>query len=261
VATSKTEDYLDVLSTAGLPIVGVTTEPTGYAVCTSKNAVRRAENPLYWDVTCDFSSEVDDRSGSSGGPGSAEVGNNPELWVPIYETKYWQYTEPVIKTTNGTLIANSAGEQFPTTTLVTKFLPMWEFFQIEPASLTDETILDRCDVINSTIFKGREPKTLLCTVLSSVIGRYYGSLRRLTQYQLKYKPDEWTLKKPDVGTRYYSIEQNKNVDYTIDEAGNGTIINGPLDGAGGKANNGLGPAEILEFDIYTEVSFSTFLRI
>jgi hypothetical protein len=247
-ATSKTEDYLAVLSTTGLPIVGVTTDPTGIAVCTGKNATRRTDNPLIWDVTCDFSSEVDDRSGSgdSGGPGGE---------------KYWQYSEPITKDIHGDLIANSAAEAFPTTTLVTRFLPMWEFFQIESAAITDEQILNRCDVVNKNKFKGREPKTLLCTVLSSVIGRYYGSLRRLTQYQLKYKPDEWTLKKADIGTRWLTAPPRELRDYTIDPDGNGSIINGPLDGDGNKVDDGKGPAAIIEFDIYTEVSFSTFLRI
>lgn len=258
VATSKTEDYLDVLNTSGLPIVGVTVEPTGYAVCTSKNAVRRAENPLYWDVTCEFSSEIDDRSGSQGGPsgpgggGGGETGNNPEAWVPIYETKFWQHQELVTIDANNDPVVNSAGQPFPTGITITRFLPMWEFFQIEPASTTDNQILARCEVVNSNTFKGRDPHTLLCTVLSSVIGRYYGSLRRLTQYQLKYKPDNWKLKRYDTGTQYNTAPPIEIIDA-------GKLVN--LNGSGRLTDNdGRDPPSILEFDVYTPVSFS-FLRI
>jgi hypothetical protein len=90
-------------------------------------------------------------------------------------------------------------------------------------------------------------------------GRYYGGLRRLTQYQIKYKPDNWQLKKADVGTTFISpIFPDKIYDYKSDDE---TVINGPLNGSGDKANSGKGPPEILKFDIYSEVNFSTFLRI
>lgn len=247
VATSKTEDYLNVLGTPGLPLVGITVEPSGFAVCTSKNAVRRADNPLYWDVTCEFSSEIDDRSGSEG-----NVSENPEQWVPIYETKFWQHQEVVTKDRSDNPVVNSAGQTFPNGISITRFLPMWEFFQIEPATLSDEQILSRCEIVNSNTFKGRDPYTLLCTVLSSVIGRYYGSLRRLTQYQLKYKPDNWKLKRYDTGTQYNTAPPIEVVDA-------GKIVN--LNGSGRLTDNdGRDPPSILEFDIYTPASFS-FLRI
>lgn len=252
VATSKTEDYLSVLNTPGLPIVGVTVEPTGYAVCTSKNGVRRAENPLYWDVTCEFSSEIDDRSGSQGGPGT-EPGNDPELWVPIYETKFWQHQELVTTDANGDPVVNTASQPFPTGIAITRFLPMWEFFQIESAALTDEQVLARSEVTNSAVFKGRAIDTLLCTVLSSVIGRYYGSLRRLTQYQLKYKSDNWKLKVRDVGVKYKTAPPIELIDA-------GTMVN--LNGIDGQlsGNDGKDPPGVVEFDIYPSISFS-FLRI
>lgn len=254
-STIKNEDYLTVLNTPGLPVVGVTVEPSGFAVCTGKSGTRRAQNPKLWDITCDFSSEVDDSSGSEGDPGNES--NNPETWVPIYETKFWQYQEVATKDYAGDAIVNSAGQAFPSGITITRFLPMWEFFQIESASVTDDQVLARCDVVNSGFFKNKAAKTLLCTVLSSVIGRYYGSLRRLTQYQIKYKPDKWTLKRASIGTSYLDGSGDL-VDYTNKS---GAVINGNLDEDGHKTgNDGKDPPEILEFDVHQAVAFS-FLRI
>lgn len=247
VATAKDEDYLDVLNTSGLPVVGVTVEPSGYAVCTSKSGSRWGDNPKYWDIVCDFSSEIDDSSGSGGDPSS-----DPTTWVPLYETKFERYQEVVTRDFSGTAIANSAGQPFPNGMTIGRFLPVWEFFQIEASSVTDATVLARTEVVNSSTFAGCAAKTLLCTVLSSVIGRYYGTLRRLTQYQLKYKYDKWTHKRLDVGTAYLDGSELKA--YVED----GQVINGPLDGSGAKQAAGTAPA-ILEFDMFNAVSFS-FLR-
>lgn len=248
-ATTKDENYLSVLATTGLPIVGVTAEPTGFAVCTSKTGNRRADNPFLWDIVCEFSSEIEDTSGSSGDPGS-----DPVTWVPIYETKFERYQEVVTRDFSGNAIANSAGQPFPNGMTITRHIPIWEFFQFEAASVTDATVLARTEVVNTSTFKGCAAKTLLCTVLSSVIGRYYGTLRRLTQYQLKYKQDKWTHKRLDVGTVYVNLSGDLKP-YTRD----GVVINGPLDGLGGQAADG-DPPEILEFDMYQDVSFS-FLRV
>lgn len=249
-ATAKDEDYLDVLATTGLPIVGVTVEPSGFAICTSKVGTRRTDNPKIWDITCEFSSEIDDSSGSGGDPSS-----DPETWVPLYETKFERYQEVVTRDFSGTTIANSAGQPFPNGMTISRYLPVWEFFQIEASSVTDANVLARSEVVNTSTFKGCAAKTLLCTVLSSVIGRYYGTLRRLTLYQLKYKADKWTHKRQDVGTVFKSAAPVELYDYTSED---GTIICGPLDGSGGKQTAGTAAA-ILEFDMYQAVSFS-FLR-
>lgn len=248
-ATAKDEDYLDVLATAGLPVVGVTVEPSGFAVCTSKVGARRAENPKLWDVVCDFSSEIDDTSGSEGDPAS-----DPETWVPLYETKFERYQEVVTRDFAGVAIANSVGQAFPNGMTITKHIPIWEFYQIESAGLSDETVIGRSDVVNSSTFKGRAAKTLLCVVLSSVIGRYYGALRRLTRYQLKYKPDKWTHKRLDVGTLRFNLS-NELVAYEIDNQ----VVSGGLDGTGAAVDEGDPPA-VLEFDMHNAISFS-FLRL
>jgi hypothetical protein len=262
-ATTTNESYANVIQTTGLPIVGLDRDPTGYAICTGKVATRRIENTKIWDVVCDFSSEIDDSSGSSGDPTT-----DPGEWVPIWETKYERYQELVTRDINGDAVANSAGQIFQNGLTITRKIPVWEFFQIESAGISDKQIIDRSDVVNSAAFsRGGETyaaKTLLCNVLSSVVGRYYGELRRLTQYQVKYKSDKWTHKRQDVG--YIWKKQGSSQLIDPNEASTIPIA---LDGAGRPAGGYKlstnqptetpDPPEILEFDVYQAVSFS-FLR-
>jgi hypothetical protein len=91
--------------------------------------------------------------------------------------------------------------------------------------------------------------------MSSVIGFYYGSKRRLTRYALKYNTETWRHKRLDVGTVY--LDAGAHLPY-LDDAGN--VMLGALDGSGGKATVGDPPA-VLEFDMFAAVDFSTFLRI
>jgi len=102
--TAKDEPYVSVLNATGLPYVGVTVSPSGYGVCRSKSATRSTDNPLYWDVQCDFSSEVEERSDNQ------DPATDPTTWVPIYETKFERLSETVTKDLAGTSIANSAGQ-------------------------------------------------------------------------------------------------------------------------------------------------------
>jgi len=110
-------------------------------------------------------------------------------------------------------------------------------------------------VVNSAEFKGKAIKTLLCTVLSSVIGFYYGNRCRLTKYALRYNDKTWKHKRLDVGTVY--LESGKLRPYLDD---NGNVILGGLNGSGAKVSPGTKPS-VLEFDQYSEVAFATFLRV
>lgn len=273
-ADSVHESRDSVLATIGLPVVNLTTSAGGFAVCRGLAATRREANPLYWDVTAEFSSEIDEQS-----TGSTDITTNPpETWVPIYETKFERYQKIVATDEAGQPFVNSVGDAFETGLTVTRHIPIWEFFQFEPATVTDEQVIDRSEKVNDDEFKGRAAKTLLCVVMSSVIGRYYGQLRRLTQYQLKYNVDDWRLKMLDVGYRHYNngatsvVPYNAKIlasgGYTTDNLEN---ILGNLDGAGQPAGgydgatdfaviDGTEPA-IVYFDQYATINFETFLRI
>lgn len=245
-----TADRVDALSVSGIPQVGITQSAGGYAICRNVDAVRREDQRLYWDITATFSSEVDERQGTQA------ISGNPTEWVPIYETKFERLQEVVTKDASGVTVANSAKQPFENGLARARFIPIWEFYQFEPATVTDEQVLNRNEVVNSVIFKGKAVKTLLCTVLSSVVGFYYGNRRRLTRYALRYNEKNWRHKRLDVGTAYLEGGQLKPyLDSTKSQ-----VILGGLNGTGGKVAVGTEPT-VLEFDLYTEVDFSTFLRV
>lgn len=249
VCTAKDEPYVSVLNATGLPYVGVTVSPSGYGVCRSKSATRSTDNPLYWDVQCDFSSEVEERSDNQ------DPATDPTTWVPIYETKFERLSETVTKDLAGTSIANSAGQPFPQGLTISRFIPVWEFYQIE-TPISDETLIARNETINSGSFKGRAAKSLLLTVMSSQVGYYYGAKRRLTQYSLKYNSRLWTHKRLDIGTIYLS--GGDRLPY-LDDGDPQRVINGGLNGSGAQVSAGSPPAT-LTFEMYTQDSFS-FLRV
>jgi hypothetical protein len=253
VATSKEEPYVQVLDTPGLPLVGSTVSPSGFGICQTKNATRSTENPLYWTVKCDFSSDVEERTGGN----QNNPYTSPTAWIPVYETKFERVQELVNKDLDDTPVVNSVNQPFPEAITVTRKIPMWEFFQFEAATVTDEQVIDRSETVNVSSFRGRAAGTLLLTVLSSVIGFYYGTRLRLTQYSIRYNKKGWQHQRLDVGTVYLDGGILKPY---FDNDTDQNIILGNLNGGGAKAAAGAEPA-ILEFKIYEEIDFNSFLRI
>lgn len=246
------ENRANVILTDGLPRINVTPSPSGIGVCRGVRAQRREKQPRLWDVTVEFSSDVADSISS------ADPQTDPETWIPIYETKFERYQEIVTKDYSGTAIVNSVGQAFQTGMQVTRFIPVWEFFQLESALLTDEAIIARNETVNSVAFRGRAADTLLLTVLSSVVGYYYGQPRRLSRYNLKWNHRNWKHKRQDMGTAHLPLVDGKLQAY-LDGGKPPNVILGPLDGSGGKVAAGDPPA-ILEFDMYNSLDFNLFLR-
>jgi len=236
-------------STPNIPVPTVTVSSYGITICKDVSLSRDESIATLWHGTANFSSEVEENQS-----GSEKGGGNPEAWVPVYETKFERLQEILAKDASDVAIANSAGQPFESGIIRARFIPVWEFFQIESASVTDEQIVDRNETVNSAVFKGRAAKTLLCTVLSSVLGFYYGSPRRLTQYSLKYNKTDWRLKRADVGTVYKDGATFKSY---LDSDGN--VMLGSLNGSGAKATVG-NPPTMLNFDQFATSNFSTFLR-
>jgi hypothetical protein len=252
-ADSLTVSRLEVLNTTGLPIVNVSTSSSGFCICRTLDATRREDQRKKWDVTATFSSEVTENQSSSSSSGTS-VSSNPIEWVPVYETKFERQQRIATQDIDGTVIANSAGQPFENGIVLSSFVPIWEFYQFESDSDTDEDVIDRNEVINNGTFKGKLAETLLCTVLSSVVGFYYGSRKRLTRYSLRYNSNTWRHKRLDVGTAY--LEGGKLKPYLDD---NSNVILGGLNGAGAKVAAGTKPS-VLEFDMYPQRSFPSFLR-
>ena len=230
-ADSINASRISVSFTPGLPIVNQSISAFGLTTCRSKDATRDPINPLYWDVTCEFSSEVEENQDRGG---ADEFGSDPVEWTPIYETRFERMSEIVNVDASGDPITNSANEMFPEGMTRARFIPIWTFFQFESPTVTDETIIARNEVVNSGTFKGRAAKTLLCTVVKSTIGFYYGQKLRFSQYELRYNVRTWQLKR-------------------LDMASDGT----PLNGSGAAS---AGAPAILTFDQFPTNSLS-FLRV
>ncbi len=230
-ANSKNASRLSVSSTPGLPIVNQSLSAFGLCTCRSKDAQRDPINPIYWDVTCEFSSEVEENQDKKEG---TEFGVSPVEWIPIYETRFERLQEIVNVDASGTPIVNSKNEMFPDGISRGRFIPIWSFFQFEPATVTDEQIIDRNEVVNSAAFRGKAIKTLLCTIVKSNIGFYYGQKLRFTHYELRYNVRTWQHKRLDMGS------DGK-----------------PLNGTGGAAT---GAPAVLSFDQFPTSNFS-FLRL
>lgn len=236
-----------VENTTGLPKVNESVDDDNLGVCSSVRAVRREDNPLIWDVTAIFESIVEQGN-------SVAIGADPLAWIPRRRTIFFNKDEVRAADNAGTAYKNSAGQALVGIPPIKRTLVAWRFVQFESASVTDETIADRNETVNSTTFKGKAAKTLLLTVEDSEVGTYYGQPLRLTQYLLKYDPKDWRTKMLDVGTVYKS--GTTLLPYT-DAAGN--VIEGGLNGSGAKVTGGNAPS-ILYFDDYATSTFS-FLRI
>lgn len=248
-ADSKNKSRFEVARTPGLPIVGVTVSSYGLTRCKSKSCQRMEGKATLWEVTCVFSSEVEE------GQDSQDPDSDPAAWVPIYETKFERVQTVVNKDFADAPIVNSAGQEFPVGLTITRKLPVWEFYQFEPATVGDEEIIDRSETVNLNTFRGRLAQTLLCSVLSSSIGFYYGTRLRFTRYSLIFDRKTWKHKRLDVGPAFLSAGK---LEPYLDNQGN--RIQGGLNGSGAKVTDGDPPA-IVEFEMYDKKDFNLFIRV
>ena len=249
-ASDKNATRLAVLSTAGIPRVGLTLSAGGFAICQSVDCNRDPVNPVIWHVTANFSSDVqEDTSGAN-----ESQSGDPTVWQPIAELSFETFTEVVAEDQSGTAIANSAGQPFSSGISLTRTLVRYDFEQFEPAGTSIDTIAGRNETVNLGTFQGKSAKTLKLTVRSASLGYYYGYKVWRIAYSMVYKPDDWKLKVLDIGNSYLS---GGTLQPYLDEEGNRIV--GGLNGSGGKVTVGNAPS-IKEFDKFEAISFS-FLRV
>ena len=120
-----------------------------------------------------------------------------------------------------------------------------------------EDLMDRCDKINSIVYKGKAIKTLLLNVESATIGTYSGVRCWRVDYSMRYKEDDWRIKQLDVGYGHYV-----STVFTpfLDTEGNQYL--GNLNGSGAKVTNEAtdDPATIY-FEQYKTTDFNSFLKV
>lgn len=278
---NKWVDRFNVLTTPGLPIPGVTISPSNLGVCKSMNAERMENQPLIWKVTATFSSEIEDNSGG-GSPGT-----DPEAWVPVRETHLEPYEEVMLVDKDNKKFVNGAGLPYEAGIPTPKDNIRWDFFQFESPLVTDEIVSTRNNKLNDAAFKGKAKHTLLLKVRRSTLGWYYGKRRRLTEYSLTWKEDNWHTKLANWGDTF--MKGGKVYPY-IYKSDKNTVVKGPLgvgdydvdtpmDAIGGEPSGGTesetvdgvltwyaleplqGTMYFIEFKQYDDLNFSSFLRI
>ena len=197
------EDYTNVLNTAGLPVVFVTT--LNGLNCTGKSASRDEGHAGLWHVSCQFSQEPTGQEDTADDP-------DPTTWTPVWTGTIEPYEEVLYACDacaatlgkTGTLTAdtpycNSAGDQFPDPLTIQKPVVVMEFAQYESYNLTPDAIAARNDKINNAAFKGFGKRTLKVNVRSFEKGYYFNYPCTKVNYAVAYKPDVWCIAPLDIG--------------------------------------------------------------
>ncbi len=197
----KNENPFAVLSTTGLPQVGLSTLPgLAQAICTSVDPKQDTTSPYLWLVDCEYSTQTEKQDTNSSNP-------DPTTWLPIYSGKVETYPEVMYKDFSATpkKYINSAGSKFPEPLVVNRPVIVYDFFQYEANSVTDKQIGDRNDTINSdTVRAGMFPiHTLKCTVSGFERGYFYGMAAVKINYSVAYKKSEWLNRPLDMGYDYF----------------------------------------------------------
>lgn len=254
LADDKYQDRAQIILCPGLPRYGfVYTD--GLAV-KSINADRHLDEALRWDVTVVGSTEVEEDSQSKN-QNSGNTSSDPTTWVPIASVKFEPYDEVLKKDVNGKKWVNSAKKAFETGFVRQRRIAAVPFSQFEPISTTLEDIMDRCDTVNSIVYKGKAIKTLLLNVENATIGTYSGLRCWRVDYSMQYKSDNWILKQLDVGYGYYDSGTFKPF---LDSDGNQYL--GSLNGSGGKvANEATDDPATIEFEQFEAIDFNDFLKV
>lgn len=242
------ESPITVLLTSGLPtvLVSTITGTGGYCICTGLNPTQNNLNGKIWEVEATFTTDIEGQDVEAGDP------EDPTTWVPRYRGKFEFYNEVLYKDRSSTPkpYVNSAGDKFPEPLISRKPIVVYEFWQIEPNTVTDLDIGNRNDKINSATFRSAfAAKTLKLTVSGFERGWFYGADAVKIDYQLAYNPDGWLNKPIDAGYGYLVSAGGAKVP-------SDTLVYLNTDGT--KKADGATPS-FLEFEPFEAISFS-FLR-
>jgi len=249
-----------LLATPNAPIVGLTYGPLGIS-CVSKTANRSEINTLYWELSCEFDSAIENQEPNQEDPSNPD----PTTWIPIWKLK------PSL-TDGGTImqdystppkpIVNTAGELYEPLTHRQIRLVGWTFNQFESASTTPDTIASRNNTINNNVFTKKLRgvnyewgfNRFLLQVEEAELGYFAGFLCWNIQYTLTYNPENWVQLVYSHGYNYLDPADNTLKPWIKNDIN----IDGPLDSNGDKAVGPLGSAQTFRF--YPSLDFGTFLR-
>lgn len=259
-----------LLATANAPIVGLRYGPLGIP-CISKTANRNETNPLYWELSCEFDSAVENQEPNDESPDNPD----PTTWIPIWKIEPGLQDEGTTSTDFlGKEYKNTAGEFYDPPMNYSVRTASWVFNQYEPASTSGITIMKRHMTVNNATFTKKlrgmgmslEQYQYLMTVEEAELGYYMGFLCWNIKYRLSYNSAAYknilTNITTEIGwqTRVYSHGYNfwngTSLEPWLEK---GINIDGPLDNNGGKGTvGGLGYAQ--DFLFYRPLDWSSFLR-
>lgn len=262
LADNAFQDRIEILQTPGLPRYGFVY--AGGLTVKSMNADRTDEHELRWKVAVTGSNEVQEDQESKN-QNSGNTSSDPTTWIPIASVRFEPFEEVMREDINGKKWLNSAKKAFETGFIRPRRIACVNFSQFEPISTKLETIMDRCDTINSVIYKGKAIKTLLLTVENATVGTYSGVRCWRVDYSMRYKKDNWRLKMLDVGWGYYTSGETPYADGVFKafiDPDTDTAYMGNLNGTGGKvANQQTGDPATLFFEQYEAIDFNSFLKV
>jgi hypothetical protein len=255
IADSKFQDRTEIIyDTPGMPSFGQVYQ-TGLTV-KSINADPDPEDPLRWHVVITTSTEVEEDQ-ESRNQSTGNTSDNPIDWIPIASCKFEPYEEVMREDLDGKKWVNSAKKPFETGLVITRRIAVVPFSQFEPISTSLDTIMDRCDTVNSDPYRTKAAHKLLLTVEDATIGTYSGVRCWRVDYTLRYKKDDWRVKQLDVGWGYYDTGDYKPF---LDSENNPFM--GNLDGTGAAVpDQENDDPETLYFKGFETLDFNSFLKV
>lgn len=242
---------LQVLSASGIPVIGQTLSAGGRAVCISLSAERNPANAYEWNVTAEFSSEVEeDSSGSDAGQGT-----NPTDWIPIAEMSFETYQFYRQFDINKKPYVNSAGFPFSGGIPETKTIAKFDFDQFEASTLKLEDIIDRNETVNLGSFLGKPQMTWKLSITNAKLGFYYGYKCWRISYSLAYNPETWIVEICDKGPYFW--QAGKKIPFSTVAPQQNHV--GLLNGQGGPAPQNT--PSYITFEQNRKLRFSDFIKL
>lgn len=194
----KNDSVINVLSTAGLPRVMLTTVDGtgGQCVCTDVSPKQDDGCSYTWFVDVEFSTNAEKQE-TSGDP-------DPTTWIPVYSGKVETYPEVLYRDFSSPRkpYLNSAGDKFPEPLIVKRPVIVYDFYQYEPATITDSEIGDRNDTVNTASVRDFAAETLKLTVTGFERGWFFGFPAVRINYSIAYKKDKWLNEPLNAGYGY-----------------------------------------------------------
>ena len=217
------------------------------ALC-NKITPRQTDEPFVWEVTCEFSSKIDNPEQAQ--DGSAQ--QNPLLRPPVVKWSMAKFQRPVDQDNDGSPIVNSAGERFDPPIEIDDSRPVLHISRNE-ATVDPSLIVQYQDAVNADTFFGCDPGTAkmdsICAESAFENGVFYWKF----EYEIHFRFDGWAVQPLDQG--YHHLVSGVPSVNRDPQSGNPYPAPRLLDGAGNMLGSGGTPV-FLSFDVYNSLPFA-----